>query len=324
MPANLPPQYVEAEKRYRAAKGPEEKVEALQAMLAAMPHHKGTDKLHGELRRKIAKLSQEAEKKTATARRAGFFIRKEGAGQVVLVGLANSGKSQLLAALTGASPEIAPYPFTTQVPALGMADFEDIQLQVVDTPPIDHRSIRSLLSNTLRTTDLIVIVVDLAGEPVQQTETVLGCLADIRVVSHQAEDTDPGLSKRRMLIVGNKYDLPGAGHNYATLLKQYGAAFPVLSASHLDEQGLQILKHSIFHSLDIVRVYTKAPRDKADRTAPIILPRASTVQDAAEELHRDFAARLKYAVIWGSGKFDAQKASRTHQLQDGDVIEFHT
>lgn len=324
MPANLPPQYVEAEKRYRAAKAPEEKVEALQAMLAAMPHHKGTDKLHGELRRKIAKLSQEAEKKTATARRAGFYVRKEGAGQVVLVGLANSGKSQLLAALTGASPEIAPYPFTTQVPALGMADFEDIQIQVVDTPPIDHRSIRGLLSNTLRTTDLIVIVVDLSAEPVQQTGTVLGCLADIRIMPHQAEDTDPGLSKRRMLILANKYDLPGARDNYATLVNQYGVTFPVLCVSYLDGEAVQSLKEAIFRSLDIVRVYTKTPGDKADRTAPIILRRGSTVQGAAEGLHRDFASRLKYAVIWGSGKFDAQKASRAHQLQDGDVIEFRT
>jgi len=89
MPANLPPQYFEAERRLRTAKDPEEKIEALQAMLAMMPKHKGTDRLHGGLRRKIAKLSEEAERKYATARRAGFSIRREGAGQVMLVGPAN-------------------------------------------------------------------------------------------------------------------------------------------------------------------------------------------------------------------------------------------
>ena len=141
MPANLPPQYFEAEKRYRSAKDPEDKIEALQTMLAIMPKHKGTDKLHAELRRKIAKFSQEAERQYATARRTGFYIKKEGAGQVMLTGLANVGKSQLLAAVTEAIPEIAEYPFTTQIPIPGMMRFEDIQIQLVDTPPIGHKEV---------------------------------------------------------------------------------------------------------------------------------------------------------------------------------------
>ena len=131
MPANLPPQYFEAEKRYRSAREPEEKIAALEAMLAIMPHHKGTDKLHAVLRQKIAKFSLEAEKKYATARRTGFYIDREGAGQVMLVGPANAGKSQLLAAVTEAIPEIAEYPFTTKTPMPGMMKFEDIQIQLV-------------------------------------------------------------------------------------------------------------------------------------------------------------------------------------------------
>ena len=173
MPANLPPQYFEAEKRYRAAKDPEDKIEALQAMLAIMPKHKGTDKLHAELRRKIAKFSQETERKYATARRAGFYIKREGAGQVILTGFTNVGKSQILAALTKATPEVAVYPFTTKIPMIGMIKFEDVQIQLVDTPPIGHKEIRVLFANTLRGTDLIAIVIDLSLEPLSQLRNVL-------------------------------------------------------------------------------------------------------------------------------------------------------
>ena len=150
MPANLTPQYFEAEKRYRAAKDVDDKIAALQEMLAVMPRHKGTDKLHASLRAKIAKLSQESERKLATARRAGFLIRREGAGQIILVGPANAGKSQLLAMLTAASPDVAMYPYTTQVPLPGMMPFEDVQIQLVDTPPIGHRNVKSLITNILR------------------------------------------------------------------------------------------------------------------------------------------------------------------------------
>ncbi|MDH4299884.1 MAG: 50S ribosome-binding GTPase, partial [Dehalococcoidia bacterium] len=158
MPANLPPQYFEAEKRLRAAREPEEKVAALEEMLAIMPHHKGTDRLRAVLTQKIAKFSQEAERKYATARRAGFYITREGAGQVMLVGPANTGKSQLLAAVTDAIPEIAEYPFTTKTPIPGMMKFEDIQIQLVDTPPVGFKEVRVLLSNALRSADLIAIV----------------------------------------------------------------------------------------------------------------------------------------------------------------------
>ena len=325
MPANLPPQYFEAEKRYRAARDPEGKIEALQAMLAIMPKHKGTDKLHAELRRKVAKFSQEAERKYATARRTGFYIRREGAGQVILVGPANVGKSQLLAAVTEAIPEIAAYPFTTQTPNPGMMKFENIQIQLVDTPPLGHKNVRILLANTLRGADLIAIVLDLSLAPISQVEATLQGLAEARIepLIDNATEVTLGSYARKMLIVGNKNDLEGSSSNWRKLNSQYNGLFPMTSISAKEGTGLGEFKKTIYQALEIIRVYTKTPGSKAVLTEPIILKKGSTTGDAAESIHKDFKRELKYAVVWGSGKYDGQRVSRGHVLQDGDIVEFH-
>jgi ribosome-interacting GTPase 1 len=325
MPANLPPQYFEAEKRYRSAKEPEEKIAALETMLAIMPHHKGTDKLHAVLRQKIAKFSQEAERKYATARRAGFYISREGAGQVMLVGPANVGKSQLLAVVTEAIPEIADYPFTTKTPVPGMMRFEDIQIQLVDTPPIGHKEVRVLLANVLRNADLIAIVIDLSLEPVGQVETALQGLRQARIepLTDDGTQITPGSYPRKMLIVGNKNELAGSNENWERLRSQYSKLFPLVSISAREGHGLEEFKRAIYQALNIIRVYTKTPGSKADLTDPMVLEKGSTLEEAAEALHKDFYQNLKYAVVWGSGKYDGQRISKGHVLQDGDIVEFH-
>lgn len=294
-------------------------------MLAIMPKHKGTDKLHAELRRKIARLSQEAEKKYATARRAGFYIRREGAGQVILVGPTNVGKSQLLAAVTEASPEIAAYPFTTQTLIPGMMGFENIQIQLVDTPPIRHRDVRTLLANTLRGADLIAIVVDLSIESVSQVENTHQELKEARIepMADNAKEATLGSYQKKILLIGNKNDLESSTSNWKRLDSQYGTLFPMISVSAREGIGLEELKETIYQALGIFRVYTKTPGSKADLTDPVILKMGSTVKDAAESIHKDFKDKLKYAVVWGSGKYDGQRVSREHMLQDGDIVEFH-
>ena len=143
MPANLPPHYFEAEKRYREAKTPRAKVEALEEMLTIMPKHKGTDKLRADLRRKISKFkAQSQQKRGATRRETGYFIDKEGASQVVVVGPPNVGKSSLIASLTNAAPEVADFPYSTWKPTPGMVAYENIQFQLIDTPPISRDRIR--------------------------------------------------------------------------------------------------------------------------------------------------------------------------------------
>ena len=327
MPANLPPQYFEAEKQYRRARDPEEKIAALQAMLAIMPKHKGTDKLHAELRRKIAKLSDEADREHATSRRGDrHYIPKEGAGQAALVGLPNVGKSQLLSAVTGASSVVADYPFTTQEPVPGMMKFENIQVQLLDMPPITSRDAQTWFGNVVRNTSILVIVLDLANNPLAQMETITEELEKrrIRIAGPRNEDEmEPGQVRKGALIVANKVDVAGTADRLRQLESQYGAEFPIVSMSAKSGGGLDDFRTGIYETLDIIRVYTKAPGGKPEFEDPVILKRGSTLEDAAESVHKDFRAKLKYALIWGSGKYDGQRVRRDHIMQDGDIVELH-
>ncbi len=166
MPTNLPPQYYEAEKIYRAAKSPAEKVAALQQMLAATPKHKGTDHLRADMRARVSRGLEELEQpRQRSGQPQPYAIPKEGAGQAVLIGLPNSGKSQLVATLTGASVKVAAYPYTTRIPLPGMLPYENVNLQLVDTPAINDPEVKGQLFGLLRITDLLLIVVDLSGDP---------------------------------------------------------------------------------------------------------------------------------------------------------------
>ncbi len=310
MPANLPPQYFEAEKNYRAAKNPTEKIIALEEMLAIMPKHKGTDHLRAELRSRIAKLTQAAGKKAAI-HRASMIIEKEGAAQVVVTGLPNAGKSQLVSSITNASPTIAEYPFTTHNATPGMMEFENIKIQLVDTPPLVPQSIDPWFRHLLIRADALLAVVDLNDAPIAQVEAITAQLEDMNI------------GGKKTLIIGNKLDLASASQNYTALQDKYKGQLPVIGISAKEGVGLEELRQEIYQLLDIIRVYTKAPSQKPDFTDPIILERGSTLADAAADVHKDFRAKLKYARVWGSGKHDGLMVKRDHILQDGDVIELH-
>jgi small GTP-binding protein len=325
MPTNLPPQYFEVEKIYREAKTAQEKIAALEEMLAIMPKHKGTDHLKADLRKKIAKLTQSVDKKTAT-QRASMVIQKEGAAQVLVLGQPNAGKSQLVATLTNASPPVADYPFTTQTAIPGMMEFENIQIQLVDTPPLVADSTQPWLPPNLVRADALLVVVDLIEDPLEQMETIVSELANMRIdigVGQFDEEQSAALRRKKALIIGNKIDLDGARQNYEVLQELYQDKLPVMAISASKGLGMEELKLRIFQLLDIIRVYTKTPGQTPDLNDPIVLERGSTLEDAAAEVHKDFRARLKYARIWGSGKHDGIMVKRDHILQDGDIVELH-
>ncbi len=323
MPANLPPQYFEAEKNFRMAKSPLEKIAALEEMLAIMPKHKGTDHLRAELRTRIAKLTQSLDKKTAT-QRASMMIEKVGAAQVAVIGLPNAGKSQLVASLTKASPAVAAYPFTTHSATPGMMVFENIQIQLIDTPPLSEQPPEWWLLSIIRRAEALLVVVDLSYDPVSQLDALISQLQEKRIGVWEgmaANDEEFPLSYKKTLVVANKMDLD-SGENYRALQSRYGGQLPVVPVSAPGD-GLDELRLKVFQMLDIIRVYTKVPGGKPDFTDPIILEKGSTLDAAAASVHKDFAARMKFARIWGSGKHDGIMAKRDHVLQDGDVIELH-
>ncbi|MBI2871868.1 MAG: 50S ribosome-binding GTPase [Chloroflexi bacterium] len=328
MPANLPPQYHEAEQRFRKARLLPEKMAALQEMLAIMPKHKGTDHLKAELRARMAKLTEELEmgSRSGGGRTQPFSLPKEGAGRAALVGLPNSGKSLLLAQATGAQARVAPYPFATKEPVPGMLRFENVRIQLVDTPSINDREVQTRLYGLLRTSDVLVVMADLGADAASQARQVLAQLEEwgFQLLARDEEpDPDSLRPAKRVVLVGSKADLPGAAAQFQRLAAEYGTRFPVMMVSAAQVMGLEELAREVFRTLRVVRVYTKAPGREAERTEPIIMPVGSTVGEAAEKVHKQFRS-MRYAVLWGpSGKFGGQRVGREHTLADGDVVELH-
>ncbi|MGH2349929.1 MAG: GTPase [bacterium] len=324
MPANLTPDYMAADKKFKAAATPHEKLAALEEMLATIPKHKGTEKMQADLKRRIAKLRTEVQqRKKGAARGKPFFqIDKEGAGQVVLVGGPNVGKSMLLAALTNAEPEVADYPFTTRAPQPGMSTFENVQVQMVDLPPVTPEFAEGWLFGIIRTADAAVLVVDLASdELLSETDAVFDQLAaaNIRLVPDRVEA--PG--DKRALVVANKLDARGAGDRLALLREFLGGRLPVLPVSATAGTGLDALREQLFRLLGVIRIYSKPPGKKIDLSAPFILTQGATVLDAAEAVHKDFVVKLKYARLWGGETYQGQMVGRDHVLKDGDILELH-
>lgn len=334
MPANLTPQYLSAEQRFKEAVTTQEKIEALEEMMAVMPKHKGTEKLQADLRRRLAKLRTEAERKHGASKGAALYtVQREGAGQVVLVGAPNVGKSSLLARLTHATPEIADYPFTTRLPQPGMMPYENIQIQMVDMPPIDRNFYEPWMGGIVRHADIVLLVVDASSdELLDEVEGVLEILGGSRIslAGKRSPETPDERIPVHAMLVANKCDAPGAADNLQILREFYGERYEILFASALSGEGLEALRQTLFERLDVVRVYTKVPGKKADLSgAPYVLKRGSTVLDAARAVHRDFVYSLKFAKVWSSEKskhsvkYDGQMVERTHRLEDGDILELH-
>jgi ribosome-interacting GTPase 1 len=326
MPANLTPQYFEAERRYKEAKTPQEKIHALKQMFAVMPKHKGTDKLQADIKRRISKLTEEIDHVRKTGRRHTDYVRKEGAGQVVLVGHPNAGKSSIIGVLTHAEPEVAPYPYTTKKLLPAMMPYKDIQVQMVDMPPISESYYEAWLSNVIRESDIVLLVVGIDDlDPDGSVKGILGHMEEASILfaaDGDADTSDLRVVKKKTMLALNKTDLGGADI-VVGLLQPHIGDIPVFKISCSTGDGMEDLRTQIYEALSIVRVYTKIPGKKPDMSKPYVVKRGTTVIEFAAIVHKDFRDNLKFARVWGHAKYDGQPVEKGYELDDGDVVELH-
>lgn len=325
MPANVTPEYERAEQRYRQATGDDERVAALREMLSCIPKHKGTEKMQADIKHRLSEARCELQKSGQSKGPDPFHIPKSGAGQVVLVGFPNAGKSSLLAATTHAEARVADYPFTTTVPQPGMWHREDVQIELVDTPPLTGTHVPAGLMGTIHAADVVCVLAEAGTAAIEQLDTVLAVLGDrglkLRSVPRNELKTgDP--SQRSGLLTLNKAELV-APATIKAVQDRYAERLAVMAVSAHARQGLDEWFQQLWKLLAMLRVYAKQPGQPADLQKPFTLPVGATVLDLARLIHRDLSETMKFARLWGHGRFEGQQVHKTEPLKDRDIVEIH-
>ena len=327
MPANLPPQYVAAEKNLKKTKDPGEKIAILEEMWSLLPKHKGTDKIQADIKRRLSRLKKEAEKRGRGKKGFSIKVEREGAGQVALIGPPNSGKSSIVSSLTNAEPKIAPYPFTTAMPCPAMMPYLDIQVQLVDLPPIVPGHIPFWVVNIVRNADAEVLVIDASAEDCLERMGEVVSELDRRMIGIAKRagpvDAPAGYMDKGVLLVANKMDCDNAHANLDIISEFYADRFDIFPFSCAAGEGprMEDLRKAIFDLLGVIRIYSKQPGKKADFNQPFSIKAGATIIEFAAHVHKDFAKDLKQARVWGSARFDGQAVSRDHVLRDADIVE---
>lgn len=352
MPSNVSYEYAKAQSKYEQANTLSEKLAALQEMKSTAPSHKGAEKLRAEITKKMAAVRREMEKqKEQTKKRgggAGIHVRKEGVGQIVLVGMPNSGKSTLLNELTGIGTTVDSYEFTTKKPVAGMMNFKNAMVQLVEVPAIiegsgDGKANGIQVLSVVRNADAVVLVVagkreeKVLREEFKKVNIIVGKeKPKIEIAPNRFKGVSISGKKHLKVKEAELVDFLHSLGMYNVALRLQESADMEKIATALDERIVyrksivvnprevkdwDELKEKLFGLLDKILIYTKKPGEEADLKDPMVLPSGSTVEEVAKRLHKDFATKLRYVRVWGSSKFPGQRVSRDYELKDGDVIE---
>jgi small GTP-binding protein len=304
MPINANYEYMNAEAKFLEAKTDEEKLTALEEMMRTMPKHKSAEALRKNIRTRYKKLKQKLEteqkKKKSASKKSGI---KKADMQAAIIGPTNTGKSSLLSCLTNAGPEIANYPYTTKAPTIGTLNHEGTKIQLIDMPSIDNELCDLGIVNTADT--LIIVITDDA----------------------QIKEITPFLEKAssKRIIVFNKLDLLNENQKRKISARLQSKKYDFVLISCKTKENLGQLQEKIFLSFGKIRIYTKEPGKRVDKKDPIILPKGSTVKDAAEKILHGFSSQIKQTKLTGpSSKFPNQKVGLDHVLKDKDIVEFYT
>jgi ribosome-interacting GTPase 1 len=206
--------------------------------------------------------------------------------------------------------------------------FEDVQIQLVDLPPITRQYLPSGLLGLVKATDAALLVGDLGSDKVlEELDEVLEVLEEGRTrlfdPAFPPPDRESLIAYVPTLLVLNKADLPGAEETCDLIRELFAGRFEPIALSCRQGIGLAELPRRLFRLLECVRVYSKEPGKPVDRSAPFVLKRGDTILDLARVIHRDFPGNLRQARVWGSARFEGQVVQKDHQLADGDVVELH-
>jgi len=357
MVSNVSVEYSHAQQKYHDARTPEDKLTALLEMKSHAPQHKGAENLRSDLTKKISELKSEIERiKASSAKKGGsapsMYIKKDGTGQIVLVGMPNSGKSWLLNKLVGKEvAEVTPYPFATKEPAPGMMDYEGAHIQLVELPALIEGSSEGKaqgkeIIGVIRNADALVIVVTSK----EQGLTLLNELSKSFVYinrtrppisvktssfpgiqisgkeflafpQEQLEDylKNSGAANAQVIVFGKISSLTEVAEAMNEKISYKHAIF--VNPYDVTDHSLVDLKNKLFLLLDAILVFTKKPGREADLNDPLAVPKNSTVLDVAKLLHKDFAKNLKFAKVWGSAKFPGQMVGPEYVLKNKDIVE---
>ncbi len=352
MTTNAGPEFFVAQQKYQEAKTPEDRLRYLKEMFRYAPKHKSSENLVAEITWKISRLKKDIEKQKEQAKKRGgghsLNVKKEGAGQVAIVGMPNSGKSQLLKTLTGVDVEVASYPFTTTKPEVGMMDYRGAKVQLVEVPALIEGSSHGRANGTqllsvARNADAVILMHrddDEKGIVVKELRNA-GIVVTKRKPRAFINETE-----FNGITIAGKHFLRMPEAEFIAALKKLGifkASILLEEPTNMDSlmealdetldyknclflrtsewQDTVELREKIFGLLDKVVVYTKKPGQEADMNAPLVLRKGATVNDAANMVHKDIASSLKFAKVWGSVKFPGQRVAKEHVLQNGDILE---